>query len=65
VRRSHIPQQAQAWLKEYRAKRITPKEEAFWKRAASHQGYHYFGSAKALGQIGKAFADAMVKMDKN
>lgn len=54
------PQQQQAYLKEYRAKLISPKEDAFWKRAASHQGYHYFGSAKTLGQIGRAFAEAML-----
>jgi len=57
-------EEQRAYLKEYRAKLITPKEEAFWKRAASHQGYHYFGCAKTLGQIGKAFAEAMVKMEK-
>ena len=56
-------EQQRAWLKEYRAKLITPEEEAFWKRAASHQGYHYFGSAKTLGQIGKAFAEAMLGIE--
>ena len=30
--------------------------------AASNGGYHYFGSAKCLGQIGRAFAGAMLEM---
>lgn len=29
-------------------------------KGASNQGFHYMGSAKILGQIGKAFAEAMV-----
>ena len=28
----------------------------------SNQGFHYYGSAKFFGQIGKAFADALVEM---
>ena len=32
-------------------------------RAASNGDYHYFGSAKCLGRIGKAFAEAMLEMD--
>ena len=54
----------QKYLKEYRAKLISPEEEALWKRGASNAGYHYYGSAKILGQIGKAFAEAIVKMEK-
>lgn len=30
-------------------------------KGASNQGYHYLGSAKIMAQIGKAFAEAMVK----
>ena len=29
----------------------------------SNQGFHYWGSAKFFGQIGKAFAEALVKME--
>ena len=54
----------QEYLKEYRAKLISPEEEAFWKRGASNAGYHYLGCAKTLALIGKAFAEAMLKMDK-
>ena len=52
------------YLKEYRAKLISPAEETMWKRGASNAGYHYYGSAKILGQIGKAFAQAVLKMHK-
>ena len=57
-------EQQQAHVKEFEAKLLTPEDRAFWKRAASNQAYHYFGSAKILGQIGKAFAEAMVEMEK-
>ena len=55
-------EQQQAYLKEYRAKLITPEEEALWKRRASNAGYHYFGCAKTMAQIGKGFAEALVEM---
>jgi alpha-galactosidase len=42
-------------------KERTPEEEEIVK-GASNQAYHYLGSAKILGQIGKAFADALVEM---
>jgi hypothetical protein len=42
---------------------ISPKEREIIK-GASNGGYHYLGSAKILGQIGKAFAEAMVKLEK-
>ena len=58
------PEQQRAYVKEYRAKLITAEEDAFWQRAASHQGYHYFGCAKTLAQIGKAFAEAMLEIEK-
>jgi len=58
------PQQQRAYVKEYRAKLITPEEDEFWQYAASHQGYHYFGCAKTLAQIGQAFAEAMLEMEE-
>jgi hypothetical protein len=33
-------------------------------QGASNGGYHYFGSAKIFAQIGKAFADANLKLLK-
>jgi alpha-galactosidase len=56
------PEQQRAYVKEYRAKLITAEEDAFWQYAASHQGYHYFGSAKTFAQIGQAFAEALLEM---
>ena len=33
-------------------------------KGASNGGYHYFGSAKILSQVGKAFAEAILKLQK-
>ncbi len=57
-------EQQQAYLREYRAKLITPEDDALWKRGASNQGYHYFGCAKTYAQIGKAFAEALLSMEQ-
>jgi alpha-galactosidase len=57
-------EQQQAYLKEFRAKLITPADEAMWKRGASNAGYHYLGCAKTMVLIGKAFAEANLKMEK-
>jgi alpha-L-fucosidase len=57
-------EQQQAYVREFEAKLLTPEDRALWKRAASHQAYHYFGCAKTMAQIGKAFAEAMLKMEK-
>jgi alpha-galactosidase len=62
--RKMTKEQQQEYLKEYRAKLITPDEDALWKRGASNAGYHYLGCGKTLALIGKAFAEAMVKMEK-
>jgi len=58
------PQQQREYLKEYRAKVITAKDEATWKRGASNAGYHYLGCAKTMALIGKAFAEALLEMEK-
>jgi hypothetical protein len=53
------------WDKELEAarekKERTAKEEEIVK-GASNQGFHYLGAAKILGQIGKAFAEALIGM---
>ncbi len=56
--------QQQSYVKEYRAKLITPSDEALWKRGASNAGYHYLGCAKTFALIGQAFATATLKMEK-
>jgi alpha-galactosidase len=55
-------EQLKAYLEEYRAKLITPEEEALWKRGVSNAGYHYLGCAKTMALIGQAFADATLSM---
>jgi alpha-galactosidase len=53
--------------KEYLLKqmdKICTREEQRIIRGASNGGYHYLGSAKIMAQIGKAFAEAMLKMEK-
>ena len=57
-------EEQRAYVNEYRAKLISPEEEAMWKRGASNGGYHYLGCAKTMALIGKAFAEAMVEMAK-
>jgi hypothetical protein len=44
--------------------KITAKELEILKMGKSNQGYHYLGSSKILGQIGKACAEAMADFEK-
>lgn len=57
--------QQEAYLKEYRAKLISPGDEALWKRGASNAGYHYLGCAKTFALMGRAFAEAAISLNKN
>jgi hypothetical protein len=50
--------------KSRQGKPLTPEEQALWPRGASNAGYHYFGSAKILSQVGKAFAEAILNLKK-
>lgn len=58
------PAEQKEYVEEYRAKLISPKEEAMWKSGASNGGYHYLGCAKTMALIGKAFAEATLEMEK-
>ncbi len=58
-------EQQREYIKQYRAKLITPEDEAMWKRGSSNAGYHYLGCAKTMALIGQAFAEAMLEMEKN
>jgi alpha-galactosidase len=49
-------------LEAAREKKERTAEEDEIVKGASNQAYHYLGSAKILGQIGKAFADALAEM---
>ena len=63
--RKMTKEQQQAYVNEYRDKLITPEDEALWKRGASNAGYHYLGCAKTMALIGKAFAEANLKMERS
>ena len=55
-------EQKREFMKKYEATLITPAEAALWKRGASNAGYHYLGCAKTFARMGKAFAEANLKM---
>ena len=43
---------------------LTPEEQKRLKAGTSNGGYHYLGAAKIMAPIGKAFAEAMAKLQK-
>ena len=47
----------------YTAKLFTKRELKILQTGTSYAAYHYLGSAKILGQIGKAFANALAAME--
>ena len=55
-------EQKDEFLKKYEAELISPAEVALWERGASNAGYHYLGCAKTFALMGKAFAEANLKM---
>jgi alpha-galactosidase len=55
-------EQKQEYLKSFEAQLISPAEAALWKRGASNAGYHYLGCAKTFALMGKAFAEANLKI---
>ena len=55
-------QQQKEYLKKFEADLITPDEAAKWQRGASNAGYHYLGCAKTFALMGKAFAEANLKL---
>ena len=55
-------EQKREFVKKFEADLITPAEVALWKRGASNAGYHYLGCAKTFALMGKAFAEANLKM---
>ncbi|PQJ29280.1 sialate O-acetylesterase [Rubritalea profundi] len=44
---------------------LTDDELFLLDNGISNQGFHYYGSAKCLGQIGKAFAETLIDLKKN
>jgi alpha-galactosidase len=55
-------EQKNEYMKKSEADLITPAEAALWKRGASNAGYHYLGCAKTFALMGKAFAEANLKL---
>jgi len=53
-----------AYLDKYRTELISAEDDAYAKIARSNAAYHYFGSAKTMARIGKAFAEAIIEMRK-
>jgi alpha-galactosidase len=43
---------------------LTAEEKFLLENGCSNQGFHYYGSGKFFGQIGKAFAEALVNVKK-
>ena len=54
--------QKQEYLEKFEADLISPQEAAIWKRGVSNVGYHYLGCAKTFALMGKAFADANLRL---
>ncbi|MEM7395879.1 MAG: sialate O-acetylesterase [Verrucomicrobiota bacterium] len=54
----------EAYLDKLHAELISPEDEAYAKAARSNAGYHYYGSAKTMAGIGKAFAEAMLSLEE-
>jgi len=52
------------YLDKYRKELISAEDETYAKIARSNAAYHYFGSAKTIARIGKAFAEAIIQMRK-
>jgi alpha-galactosidase len=46
-------------------KELTEEELFLLDNGISNKGFHYYGSAKCMGQIGKAFAEAIFELKKN
>ena len=57
-------QAQKTYLDKYRRMLISGEDESYAKIARSNAAYHYFGSAKTMARIGKAFAEAMIKMEE-
>jgi alpha-galactosidase len=55
-------EQKREFVNQFEADLITPTEVEIWKRGASNAGYHYLGCAKTFALMGKAFAEANLKM---
>ena len=46
------------------AKNFAPEEWKYYQHNGSNGGYHYLGCAKTFALMGKAFAEALVNLQK-
>lgn len=58
------PADEKAALDELRAEGLTERERLVLEKGISNAEFHYLGSAKILGGIGKGFAEAMAKLNQ-
>lgn len=56
------PAEERALLEKLRAEGLTERERKVLETGVSNAEFHYLGSAKILGGIGKGFAEAMVQL---
>lgn len=56
--------EAAALEKKYTEAALTAKDLDYLQKNRSNQGYHYYGSAKTLGGVGKALAEALAEWHK-
>jgi len=57
-------EEAAKQMKEFEDSLITPEDKKAWARGASNAGYHYLGCAKTFALMGRAFADALLPLQK-
>lgn len=56
------PAEERAALEKLRASKLTERERQILDKGVSQLEFHYLGSAKILGGIGKGFAEAMAEL---
>ncbi|MCB1203923.1 MAG: hypothetical protein KDN18_06665 [Verrucomicrobiae bacterium] len=57
------PAEERALAEKLRSERLSDRERLVLEKGVSNQEYHYLGSAKILGGIGKAFAEAAASLE--
>jgi len=55
-------EEAEREIRQFEDQLISAEERALWNRGASNAGYHYLGCAKTFALMGKAFAEANLRM---
>ncbi|MFO1492403.1 MAG: hypothetical protein U1F87_16195, partial [Kiritimatiellia bacterium] len=58
-------EQKNEYMKKFEAGLIPPADAARWERGASNAGYHYLGCAKTFALMGRAFAEALLQLERN